>query len=1028
MGGWGTDEDEEEEKVPCEIEITYIEPASGSVCRRQVYCEPEDWENRYQARLLVSSDLVNSLSEAVGIWQGRFKLIHQRLEQSRMYYYYELGRIRKHAKIVHQFEVDQQKANTQSLLRSDMREISHDSVGGGKILEDNDEQFEIEREVCPVHFFFPESYLDCYTKELLEKAVNSFRDEISLEIANILEKINVVGAGTWWELLAYFLKNGEDPLQLVKGLLTHIEDPAGRREIVNTMTNGLQDLYDALLAQFESLQEENQDMLKRKEEIFRLEHKQLQAMKDLREQMEKNAKLLEEPGFEEPPEEDTSEAVAEAQKEIFETKEASLKDAMAEVRRLRKLMEEWKERAAAECDEEAISEIQAKIKDWTRRTNMAQMRVDQYKETTSAVEERVSIVEDKIAQQKEKMSGLREKLGGISNINPGALKMKRLQREVAELEKEAKKIKLAMGGPNNRIKAMRAQLRELYKKLGWDWDLSDSEDEDGEDQPYWRRRKTAVDGFLPFDQTSFLFGEKDYHLRRTKRLTKTVQASQTSVLIEQMKAKRQGVGGKTIGGDVSKSRDLQLDEQGPVIFGSDEPSRDPVDPVERAISMYRDRLGSLPGPREALLETPCWKRDAEDQETWSRQVNLDRLIQLRESYEVQIQQCIECFADLLPASGDLGDLRARLSQSLTKLRRLPEEHEDSQSQELEQDLKDTCEALQGMIGEAISSGDQVHPISAAMMHSVQFSDLRNLLANVLDSEKQLRAALKFHHGDRHNRGRLSTPVVDGHDTSAIDSQGMSPVTAATSSDGSPRLRGQSVLEDGPLAPHGRGLPSAEELSESLKLPPRLLAQTLGVFGKRQPKKEASRKVDFGFRPDGAGEDSVENWSLFKVSKANTSAGFGDSVSTGMGLTTSSGFIGDSMRKTDNKFRRQRAAADCDFHEYMAQAQQASDPWQTASTPSLLDQAKKKCCPGLPKLINARGTTRSLTASGATARGDLLGTWERSASETRLRVSVGSIASMESKKLAAAAKFGGTAPISGFNRMAATGAPSGFTKW
>lgn len=609
--------------------------------------------------------------------------------------------------------------------------------------------------------------------------------------------------------------------------------------------------------------------------------------------------------------------------------------------------------------------------------------------------------------------------------------MKRLQREIKELEAEAKKIKLAMGGPNNRIKAMRAQLRELYKKLGWDWDLSDSEDEgDGEEQSYWRRRKIAVDGFLPFDQTSFLFGEKDYHHRRTKRLTKTVQASQTSVLIECMKAKRQGVGGETIGDGVTRSRDLELGEQepGPVVFGNDEPSRDPVDPVEHAISMARDRLSSLPGAREALLETPCWRRDLEERDTWSRQVDLDRLVQLRESFEIQIQQCIECFADLLPASGALGDLRAQLSESLAKLRHLPEEHQDWQSQELEQELQDTREALQGMIGEAISSGDQVHPISAAMMHSVRFSDLRNLLANVLESEHKLRVALKFHHGDRRDRGRLSPPAVDSQGMSAFDSQAPSPVTAATSSDSSPRLRGQSAPGDAPLAPHGRGLPSAEELSESLKLPPRLLAQTLGVFGGRQPKKEARRKVDFGFRPDGAGEDSLENWSLFKVSKANTSAGFGDSVSTGMGLTTSSGFIGDNMRKTETKVRRQRAAVDCDFHEYMAQSQQSSDPWQTASAPSLLDKTKKKCCPALPKLITSRSMTRSLTAGGATAKGNTLGTWERSASETRLRVSVGNIVSMEAKKLAAAAKFGGTAPASGFNKLGATAAPSGFTKW
>merc|ERR1719460_3588306 len=120
---------------------------------------------------------------------------------------------------------------------------------------------------------------------------------------------------------------------------------------------------------------------------------------------------------------------------------------------------------------------------------------------------------------------------------------------------------------------------------------------------------------------------------------------------------------------------------------------------------------------------------------------------------------------------------------------------------------------------------------------------------------------------------------------------------------------------------------------------RLQAQSTPLLIGRQPKKDLRKKVDFGFRPDGAGEDSLENWSLFKVSKASTvTSGFGDSVSTGLGLTTSSGFIGDKMRKTETKVRRHRAAVDCDFHEYMSQARQMSEgSWHSASAPSLLPQ-------------------------------------------------------------------------------------------
>jgi len=1005
---------DEVEKVS-EVEITYIDPADGSVCRKQVFCEIEDWKERYQARLLVSSDLVNSLSEAVGIWLGRFKLIHQRLEHSRMYYFYELGRLRKHMQIVADGEHAQRTCSTKSL--GDMRETSRESLGDVRVKDvAKKAKDEKEEEVCPVHFFFPEAYLDRYTSEMLEKAVKSFRDALEIEIASILEKIHVVGAGTWWQLLAYFLKNGQDPMELVIGLLHHIEEPSYRREIVNTMTNGLQDLYDALLLQFESLQDENQDMVNRSMEIAALEGRQNQAMLELHNRMEQAEKDLEFGFvFEEPPEEDISEAVAEAQAAIFETKEASLKEYMAEVRRLRALMEEWQARAAEQCDEEAINALQAVIKDWKRRTKVVQMRGEKIDGMTEEVEERVSKIEDKIAKQKDLMNGLREKLSGIPGINPATLKLQQLKREIKRLEMEARKIKAAMMEPNNRIKAMRAQLKALYKKLGWDWDLSDSEDEDGgEEQPYWKRRKTAANGFLPFNQTDFLFGEKDFHHRRSKQLSGKLQIEQKTQILAQMKAKRHDVGG---GSGEIQSRELLLDEEepGPTLFGTEEPSRDPIDPVERAISMARQRLGyHLPGPREALLETPCWRRARHMEERECKQYDLDRLLQLRESFESQIQHCVECFVELLPASGSLGDLRSQLTETLAKLRHLPEENE--QAQYLERELQDTCTVLQGMIDEAISYGDQVHPISAAMIHSVRFSDLRNVLGEVLESEHQLRQVLK---AQRNSRGFWQQESV-GSQPSPSDTGRH----ASNSSEGSPRIRGQSAPGGSsddrglPLSVASRALPTAEELSESLKLPPRLLAQTMPLLGARQPKKEARKKVDFGFRPDGAGEDSLENWSLFKVSKASTATsgfggGFGDSVSTGLGMTRSSGFtdfIGDHMRKTENKVRRQRGAIDCDFHEYMSQSRQMNEAWQTASTPSLSDKVKKKCCPPLPKLlVKSRSATRSVTADGNATRGDVFGTWEKS--PARLSASV------PSKKLAAAKQFGATAPPN-----------SGFTKW
>merc|ERR1719506_1926022 len=570
-------------------------------------------------------------------------------------------------------------------------------------------------------------------------------------------------------------------------------------------------------------------------------------------------------------------------------------------------------------------------------------------------------------------------------------------------------MRAAMAGPANRIKAMRAQLRDLYEKLGWEWDLSDSEDEDdGQDKPYWYRRKIAVNGFLPFNQQDFLFAEKSFHSRRRKKLTTFKSSEETQQIVERMKAKRQNVGegehtiSRELHADQCLERSVDFDEEpGPVLFSRSEPSRAPMDPVERAIATARERFGTLPGPREALHETPCWKRAQKDKERENRQVELDRLLQLRESFEMQLQECVECFVDLLPASGRLGDLRARLTGTLRRLEQLPEDPSAWQTKELENELQNTCEDLQVMIEEAISVGDQVHPISAAMMHSVRFSELRTLLSQVLQSEQDMRAALKLQRSRvpplRRNEGGESlnnSPTCSPGGGYQIFSEDSSPCDASSRC-----LRGQSApcgniddfSESGMASRSRGGFSSTDE--DSMQLPPRFFAQTTPLLGGRQPKKDAQKKVDFGFRPDGAGEDSLENWSLFKVSKASTAAsGYSDSVSTGLGLTGSSGFIGDKMRKTETKVRRHRADADCEFHEYMSQTRQYSEAdWRTSSTPSLHSKEKRKRLPHLPKLVNASSAGRTLLASNSAvdfrAKGDDVASWERSPPPVKLRVSI-----------------------------------------
>jgi hypothetical protein len=645
--------------------------------------------------------------------------------------------------------------------------------------------------------------------------------------------------------------------------------------------------------------------------------------------------------------------------------------------------------------------------------------------------------------------------------------------------------------PLNRIRATRSQLKILYDKLGWEWDLSDSEDDDDTaDMPYWKRRKLAADGFMPFSQHDFLMQEQEYKNRRKSKLEKKKNSEQKTHLIKQMKARRVSVGDENIEKIRTFVEEQDEEEAGPQLFGAPDSPEDeegmdgekdstsafrpkfswtkalaavsalvrmskefskedlemrrtsilklqsnkrssvvsrprssivehqsqgsavqrsiPTVPEggsifqaddEKPLSQGRQRSSITSGPVDgtgtvatskmrgslavddagdvatrsanrvsmtsdavsasisaarAILtppETPCWRRARREEELERRTVELERLMKQRETFETQLQHCVECFIDLLPHTGALGDLRNRLGDTLATLREIAEDPDVAQEQELNCEIERICETLQHLIEEAIDCGDTVQPIAASMIHSVKFSDLRSLFIEVLQNESEMRQSLKALRGNQRralvaesmqSARRCSAPGCDMNESSE---------------------KGELTLLHSPS--------TSEQLSESLRLPTRLVGQSsIGSHAK----KLVQKKVDFGFRPDGDGEDSLENWSLFKVSKGafsstSSGSGFGDTLSTGIGLTTSSGFPNEKALRTETKVHRNRASFDCDFHEYMAQSRQMNEAaWQSASAPSLHPpersaQEKKKLCPNLPKLI---GMARSSSGTSDAA--------------------------------------------------------------
>merc|ERR1719454_1996381 len=115
---------------------------------------------------------------------------------------------------------------------------------------------------------------------------------------------------------------------------------------------------------------------------------------------------------------------------MFEEKEAALKAYIAEVRRLKALLAEWRARLEAECDMEALEKLKAEIKEWKRRRKQWELRTEEINGQADEADERIRKLIERIEKEKRTSGELKEKLAGFPNINPNALKMKRLEREI----------------------------------------------------------------------------------------------------------------------------------------------------------------------------------------------------------------------------------------------------------------------------------------------------------------------------------------------------------------------------------------------------------------------------------------------------------------------------------------------------------------------------------------------------------------------------------------------------------------------
>jgi len=304
-----------------------------------------------------------------------------------------------------------------------------------------------------------------------------------------------------------------------------------------------------------------------------------------------------------------------------------LADENAELEMLQQQLGEWQRRVAT-CDDAKLQQLREEAGVIGMKTRAVQRQCD----GTEAASEQLRRTQEEMEARMEKdrltMEKLQHDLDRLPPPDPRTFDRLRLQRELKKLMRVETELKKKLQGPLERIRAIRYQLRLLYKKLGWEWDLSDSDDDDIEDKPYWERRKLASTGLAKFNESQFLFAETEKQARRKKKKESKAKSQQAATLMRTITSK--SLVGKT---DASASVSPFQQDWGTT-------TSNPEGTSENARSPGLPRDSSLP----QLASRSHRELSAAERTT----VRRNRSAQVRELHAAQRDRLQHCASSLMP--------------------------------------------------------------------------------------------------------------------------------------------------------------------------------------------------------------------------------------------------------------------------------------------------------------------------------------------------------------------------------------------
>jgi len=1009
-----TPEAEEEEGPETAIEITYVDPRDGELCKKDVYCDPQDWQNRFKARLLISADLINLFSEAVEQRQSRFGVLHEKLENARFGYAGDLGRFRKIVQRIFKSLKFQEDATAPGGKRASIDKTSPQKASpqkGQMIAADKEKEKQQEIEPCAVYFYIVDQCMDRWELDIAEKAIKKMRTALLAEIMRLQREVGSMGGGTWKEMMAKMLKKGEDPMDLLVEFTKHY-NPGEETDmkIQNALTGGTRDKFDVLWEKMEKLKKQMEEKEERTPELEAEKPIQIARITDLKSQLSdlrgqlKARPVLEKAEYVAKPVVAVKVAkvidVMPLYLQIVAIWEEKLRLASEDIPRLKKSLAAEKSQLLSPAEwKKIVEDLQTTLKEWTTKTKLLQTRASKLFKTRDKVQAAIEKLQDAVREEKAEVRRLRKSMAGLPDTGPEELAKKMaliaLRKQLRQLKVDNKATQKLAKEKEERVESLRYECKKLYKKLGWDWDFSDSEGDEDDDKPYWMRRKMAA-GNKGFSCKKFIYAEKDLKKKRKTKAEKQRKMEEEVVTWAQMAARRVAGGGRADDDqeDIAVVHPFHLDKpdgldaspRSTVASPRDLPRDLPGLPSDVANSSSRDlsfreltgqRQQNPPQRRHADLRSlPHWAHDPEEMK--ARCLQMANSHQQRTDLENQLRHSAHCFAETLPPDSIQGGLRQRLNTALLDLHDVPLAPGFWEEEQPGEQLEEVCAVLHGLMHQVVDFGEQVQSIAIAARHAMEFQDLRQRLHEVRASQKPLReelrsvltatnAALLLNLSPSAIAAACSQSSEEGNRPRGL----RSPSPQADLQDASPGSRTMArelVSRDLPMA--GSAGPPAEHPGRQTGRPG---IQRSGGFdddhmvgpalrqSQRQLKGSGTPAVDFGFRPDGAGEDSLENWSLFKVSKTS------DMTSTQMCSTAagrSFGFESTSNsvmkgRLSDSKFSKTQSS-EGGFGQYMAQLQ------QSASAPGLKGSDKKKC-PSLPQLVNktASAQTKAMANQWAT---------------------------------------------------------------